>query len=558
MLYRELAETYEKLEATTKKLEKTEIVKDILLKSGNELRMVVYLLAGRVFPIWDKKETGVASNLMIKALSKSTGISEGTVTEIFRETGDLGKTAELLASKRKQKTLLTKTLTVREVFETIRKICYQEGSGSQERKLSLLARLLSFAEPLEARYIVRTVLEELRVGVAEGILRDAISLAFNVRPETVESAWFLNPDFGEIAELARKGEEALKNVGIKFGRPIMVLLAEKARSLEEALNAYENPAVEMKYDGARIIIEKDGDKIWLFTRRLENVTEQFPELVEYSKKCLPERCIVDGECIAVSESGRPLPFQVLSQRIQRKYGIDEVVKKIPVQMNLFDIIYLGDELLFETPFRKRRELLEKAVKTIPGKFQLAEHLRTKDLKKAEEFYRKSLELGEEGVMVKNLDAGYQPGRRVGYWLKVKPVMENLDLVIIGAEYGTGKRAGWFGSFILGCRDPDTGEFLECGMLGTGIKEKKTSDTDITFEELTELLKPLVVEEKDRTVRFKPKIVVEVAYEEIQKSPNYSSGFALRFPRFVRLRPDKSPEEADTIERISRLYESQRK
>jgi len=232
-----------------------------------------------------------------------------------------------------------------------------------------------------------------------------------------------------------------------------------------------------------------------------------------------------------------------------------MVKEIPIQVNLFDVVYCEGRELFSEPLEKRRKILEDIVTPIPGKFQLAERLVTKDLREAERFYKQALKAKQEGVIVKNLDAKYQPGRRVGYWLKVKPIMETLDLVITGAEWGTGKRANWLGSFVLSCRKGD--EFLECGMMGTGIKEKKTSPGDITFEELTEQLKPHIISEKGKEVKIKPKIVVEVAYEEIQKSPNYTSGFALRFPRLLRIRFDKSPEDTDDVERIEKLYHQQR-
>lgn len=561
MLYAILTETYEKLEATTKKLEKRDIISDLLKKTeSKDLEKTVLLLTGRVFPVWSEAETGVATQLMIKALTKSSGIKEKQIIKIFKEIGDLGLAAEKSIKEKTQTTFKTEKLTLEKVFETIKRIASETGKGSQERKLNLIANLLASAKPKEAKYIVRTVLEELRIGVAEGIIRDSIAKAYDVSAEAVENAWFLNPDYGEIAKIAKeKGEAGLKEVKIELGKPIMLLLAEKSPSLEKALKTYENPGFEIKYDGARIIIQKKGEKIWLFTRRLEDVTKNFPDIVKLAKKSLKaEKCIVDGECLAIDKTGKPLPFQALSQRIQRKYDIEKMVKEVPIQMNLFDILYLEEESLFEKPFRERRRLLEKVVVPIKGKFQLAEHLRTKDLKEAEKFYKKALDMGEEGVIVKNLDAKYQPGRKVGYWLKVKPVMENLDLVIIGAEYGTGKRTGWFGSFVLGCRDPDSGKYLECGMMGTGIKEKKTEDTDVTFKDLTKMLKPLVEKEEGKRVWIKPKIVIEVAYEEIQKSPNYESGWALRFPRFVRIRTEEKPaEQADTLERIKKLYKMQK-
>ncbi len=559
MLYSVLAETYERLEKISGKLEKTRIISELLKEtSANELERVVLLLNGSVFPAWSAQEIGVANQLMIRAIAKACGISEDSVLKKFKQTGDLGLAVEASCRDKKQKTFASKNLTVEKVFTNIQKLAMVSGKGSQEQKINLIAELLVSASPMESKYAVRTILGELRIGVAEGLIRDAIAQAFSVDVETLENAWFLNPDYGEIATIAKtKGGSGLKKVKIVLGMPMMVQLAEKSPSLKEALESFENPSLEYKYDGMRTIIQKKDWKIWVFTRNLEDVTRQFPDIAELCKKgILAKECVIEGETIGM-DGGMPLPFQHLSQRIQRKYDIDEMVKKIPIRINLFDATYLDGEMLLGKPLKERRKILEKIIKPVPGKFQLSEQRITRDLSEADKFYKKALADGNEGVIVKNLDAFYQAGRRVaGGWLKVKPTMENLDLVIIGADYGTGKRAGWFGSFVLGCRNEE-GKFLECGMLGTGVKEKKTLETDVTLKEFTKMLKPLIEKEEGNHVWFKPRIVIEAAYEEIQKSPSYSSGYALRFPRFVRLRPDKNAEQADTIKRIAHLYEMQK-
>jgi DNA ligase-1 len=479
----------------------------------------------------------------------------------FKKSGDLGLSVEELSKTKKQMTLGKKELLVDKVFENLKLIAKETGEGSQDRKINLIAELLAQASPKEAKYIIRTVLGQLRIGVAEGIIRDAIAEAFGVSPKVVEDAWFLNPDYGEIAEIAReKGEDGLKKVKIELGKPVMVLLAEKAPSLKDAIESFDRVALEYKYDGARMLIHKKDDNLWIYTRRLENITKAFPDVVKLCKANLKAKnCIVDGEALAINpKTKRPLPFQMLSQRIKRKYDIEKIAKNIPIELNLFDIIYLNGKFLFDLPLEERRKLLAKTVNEVPGKIQLAKQLITKDIKKAEKFYKEALKAGQEGLIVKNLEAKYHPGRRVaGGWLKVKPVLESLDLAIIGAVWGTGRRTGWLGSFILGCRDPDTGKFLECGMLGTGVKEKKTLPDDMTFADLSKLLKPSVESEKGNEVKIKPKIIIEVSYEEIQKSPTYSSGFALRFPRLLRVRFDKGPEEADDLERLKRIYEIQK-
>ena len=566
MFYEKIAEVYEKLETTSSKKEKTRILANLFRESPEDvLPKVVLLSQGLVYPKFLERELGVATQMLIKIIAKATGFKEKEVVEIFKETGDLGLTAEKCVEKRKQVVLFRKKLTVGYVFDTLRKLAEISGAGSQERKIKLLAGLLVSSSPKEARYITRTVLQELRIGVAEGIVRDAIAEAFLVREgmskneiekvkKIVERAWCLFPDFGEIARIAKtEGVEGLKKVKVKVGFPIMVMLGEKAESIEEVLKDYPKVAAEYKYDGMRAQCHKKGDKIWIYTRRLENVTQQFPDLVELCKKCLlPKECIVEGEVLAINpEDGSPLPFQVLSQRIHRKYEIERMVKEIPIQMNLFDVVYVDGEMLFDKKFLERRKILEKIVKVIPGKFQLAKQIISSDLKELERFYKEALDNKQEGIFLKVLDSEYMFGRHVGGWYKIKPIMETLDLVVVGATWGEGKRAKWLSSYVLACRDPDTGNFLRCGMMGTGLTEEQ-------FEEMTELLKPLIIKEEGKEVLLKPKVVVEVGYQEIQKSPKYESGFALRFPRLIRVRYDKGPEEADTLERVKNLFLSQGK
>jgi len=646
MEYSRLVESYEFLEKTGARLKKVEEIVSLLEEvPGELLREVTLLLQGAVFPAWSDNQLGIAQQLMVKAIAQVVGFQEKDIVKQFKKTGDLGLVIENLVSKKKQTTLLKRRLNVEKVFENLQKVASVEGKGSVERKLSLVTELMSFASPKEAKYIARTTLGTLRIGVAEGVIRDSIAKAFfsdalwdekkilevvrsvkgkrilaekgvlggiakkkkaekevaafrkynKVKEvdlkeiekvntwkveskadyillgneklgnrikkravDTVEMAWFLRPDYGEIAKIAKeKGLKGLERVGLKVGNPYQVLLSEKAPTLEDAIKTYDNPALEFKYDGARLSAHKSGNKVWLFTRRLENVTNQFPEVVELVKKGLKAReAIVEGEMVGFHK-GRPMPFQFLSQRIKRKYDIEKVAGKIPVQVNLFDVVFLEGKSLFSKPLKERWKTLKKIVKPLPGKWELAKHLETKDLKKAEAFYKDALKASQEGLIVKNLDAFYQPGRRVGFWLKVKPTLENLDLVIIGAVWGEGKRTGWLGSYVLGCRDPSTGKFLECGMIGTGIKEKEESG-GVTFKELTKLLKPLIEKEKSNKVTVRPKVVVEVAYEEIQKSPNYASGYALRFPRVKNLRTsDKTASQADTLERVEYLYKLQK-
>ncbi len=563
MKYLILAETYSELEKVPSKLKKTEIIANLFKETpANLLEAVTLLIQGRIFPSWSEKEIGVAEQLMIKAVAKATGVSAEDVVRDYKKSGDLGLTVETLVGKKRQRTLGAEQLTVKKVFENLQAISEHSGSGSQDRKLDLIAELLSQATATEARYIVRTVLEQLRIGVAEGLVRDAVASAYNVSADDVENAWNLLPDFGEIAKVAKEdGEKGLKKFKLRLGTPFIVQLAEKSPSLKEAIESFKKVILEYKYDGMRTILHKKGDKIWIFTRNLENITAAFPDIVQLAKKNIKaDDCVLDGETIGLDrKTGKPVPFQMLSTRIKRKYDIEKAAEEIPVDVNLFDIVYLDGKNLMDLPLEERKKYLAKSIKEVPGRFHVAESLVTTDLKEAEKFYKEALKAGEEGVIVKDLDALYVPGRRVaGGWLKVKPVMENLDVVIVGGTWGTGKRAGTIGSLHLAVRDENSGKFLECGMMGTGLKEKESEqEGSATLKEMTKLLKPLVESESGSSVRFRPKIVIEVAYEEIQKSPTYVSGFALRFPRFIRLRPDKSTGEADTIERVRILYRQQK-
>lgn len=544
-----LVDVYENLESTTKKLKKTEILANLYKNTEKDIiNKVVLLSMGIVYPK-GKEDLGIAQEMMQKAIQKAFGIDSSLISKKFKEYGDLGLVAENFAKKKKQMTLIKKILTVENVFDELRRLPKIVGEGSQEKKLHILTELLIHAKPKEAKYIVRIVLGKMRIGVAEGIVRDAISKAFNVDAELVEQHYNILGDYGSVSkQILEKGLET--EVKIKIGSPIRVMLAERAPNLKYAMNAFENKALEIKLDGFRAQIHKNNKKLWIFSRRMEDVTHQFPEVVEWLKIALKtKKCIVEGEIIAIDKkTGKPLPFQTLSRRIQRKYDIEKMVSEIPVQLHLFDCLLKENKNLMHVKLKKRWNVLKTIVNELKDKVLLVEHIETNDIEKAKKFYQYALSIGEEGVMVKNLDAHYQPGKRVGYWLKVKPIMEPLDLVIIGGKWGTGKRAKWVGSVMLGARKDDI--FLSTGMLGSGLTEDQ-------MKELTKRIKPLIIEEKGSEFKVKPKIVIEVAYEEIQKSPKYETGYALRFPRLLRFREDeKTPKDADTINTIKKLYKQQ--
>jgi len=540
MRYSQLAALYSKLEKTPGKLEKRNTLA-AFYKQCDELEKVVLLSMGLVSTT---EEMGLARGLVKRIVMKAYGASEKELTRKFKETGDLGKTAEFFAANKHQTTLSSKELTVEKVFDNLSKLPFVTGLGSQERKQQLMIELLSSSAPLEARYIVRTILGDMRIGVAAGIVRDAIALAFEKDPKEVEKIYDIVGDFGKVAEMARKGKLKAE---MAVGFPIRVMLADRAGSLEEAVGKFEKPAIEWKYDGFRIQVHKDCDKIKIFSRRMEDVTAQFPDIVKMAREGIRARqCIVEGEAVAI-KGGRPQPFQMLSRRIQRKYEIEKMVREIPVQINFFELIYLDGDSYMERPLAERWSELKKIICETQS-FRLADHLETKDAKEAKKFYAAALKAGQEGVIVKNLEAFYQPGKRVGFWLKVKDILEPLDLVVTGAEWGEGKRTQWLGSLILAARDGST--FKETGRMASGLTEEQ-------MESLTKILKKLIVREEGRIVKVKPEIVVEIGYEEIQKSPKYPSGYALRFPRLLRIRTDeKKPADANTVKDIEKMFSMQ--
>jgi len=949
MDYRKLVEVYKELEKTTKRLEKVEIISNFLKKSENiqDIKDVVYLLEGRVFPEWDERQIGISSQLMLKIVNQSSGENIERINKLWKKEGDLGKVIEVLFSNKKQTTLFRKKLSINKVVENIRKIPEFEGKGTVNKKIQLVVELLNNSDSDEARFIVNTVLENLRLGVALGIIRDSIAKSFNKDVKIIESKYNLITDYGEIAELAR--DNKLDNISMKVGRPIKVMLAIKLEDIKEAFDAlgrpaqclpkgsavYSNPKIvnieefvvgdkviglngkfqkvtkvfkrryggplvsitptylmpfdltpehriltirtnkcswstrnhlncrpncreqkygcrrlykkyrlewvkaldlnkdhflvfpkfketskfnidmskfydhklqyeqdkvrpfyynknvswikrfiklnknffelmgwylaegcltsdkrgvyfslskkeleeskrikyllkkvfslkadikerdhhleiachsiifgeflrrsfsekatkkviphfilysepdlikefilsyvkgdgniqkdriivstssrdiafqlsllltkldifpyireidnskgfgnnhiyhiiifgeqinkllpgyyckryhrqrywcdnnyfyipisklsvkpfngfvynletgdnsylvstlvhncEYKLDGFRLNIHKIRDKISLFTRNLEDVTEQFEEIIEVINKYVKaESFILDCEAVGYDpKTGKYLPFQSISQRIKRKYDIKEMAKKFPIEINVFDIIYYNGKNLMNKTLKERREILESIIKEEKEKIVLTKKLVSSNEEEIEKFYKEALNKGNEGIMIKNLESKYVPGRYVNGWVKIKPVLESLDLVIVKAEWGEGKRANWLSSFTLACKHEN--KFLDIGKVGTGIKEKGEG---VTFKELTKELKKYILEERGKTVILKPVLIVEVSYEEIQKSPSYSSGYALRFPRVLRIRSgDKSIEDINNIDDVKRIYNNQKK
>jgi len=563
MKYSKLSELYEELSGTTKRLEKIKILSKFLKHLAELDRDVMYLLLGDIYPEYDKRHIGISNQLAIKAISKATGIDEKKVTKEWKEIGDLGKVAEVLTAKRKQVTLHYHILTTEKVLENLRKLPELEGKGTVSKKISLITELLTSAPPSEALYLIRTLIGNLRIGVKESTIRDAMAAAFfdskKDATKKIQDAIDKSNDLAAVFDVTKKRKlKEFDKLHLQVGKPIKVMLAQKVKSLKDGFEKVGKPcAIEYKYDGFRMLIHKKDNDIILFTRRLENVTKQFPEVVDYIKKYVKGYSfILDSEAVGFDRKTKEYrPFQEISQRIKRKYDIEKLQEELPVEINVFDILYYNGKSFLNEPFEKRTALIKKIIRNHQYKIIHAKQIITGNEKRAKKFYKKSLKDNQEGVMMKNLKREYQPGSRVGHMLKIKPEEKDLDLVITGGIYGTGKRSGWLSSFILSCRDKK-GEFLEIGKVGTGIKEK--TEMGISFKELTEKLKSHITEEKGKKVKIKPKIVVSVTYQEIQKSPNYNSGFALRFPRFTALRPDKPLNEITTLEEIKKDFTAQKR
>ena len=555
MEYATLAAVYRSVEATQADTEKTAALADLFRDAGDLLPVVVRLARGKVYPRYAATDLGVSSSLTQAAVEKATGVDANRIEEWWKETGDLGAAAERAVAERTQQTLASTPLTVERVHDTLRELAEYEGAGSQERKVDAVAGLVSDADPAEARFVVRTALGHLRIGVGDGTVRDALAAASDVPVDAVERAHQLTNDVALVAETARdEGEAGLHELDVELFRPAEAMLARAADDLEAGLadvGTGDTAYLEVKYDGARVQLHKDGDDVRVFTRRMEDVTAQFPDAVEAIRAGVDtDRCILDGELVGYDpDTSDPVAFQRFSKRIKRKYGVEELAAEIPVTLHLFDCLHDGDSLLGE-PLAARLDRLDALIDPIPGDIERARHLTPDGPDAAETFYREALSAGHEGVMCKNPEAAYTPGRRVDTMAKVKPTMEPLDLVVTRAKYSEGRRSEQLGRLYLACYDADRDALREVGRLSTGY-------TDEELAALTERLEPLIRERDGRDVDLDPEVVLEAEYEEIQESTEYGSGYALRFPRFLGVREDLAPTDADTHERVERLYEEQR-
>ena len=578
MEYSKVAEKYEELEGISGRNEMTRVLAGLLRATPrDELPLLVYLTQGKLRPDYEGVELGLAEKLALRAVSSATGLSSEKVYSTYVKYGDIGTAAEELLNTKGQGTLFSERLTLNRVYNTLLRIARQSGSGSIELKLKELGSLLNDATPQEAKFIMRTVTGELRLGVADYTVLDAAASAFlggKGERGAIERAYNVHPDLGfVVATVAAKGLEGVQSINVEVGVPIRPMLAERLGSAEAIIKKMGDKVVaaEYKLDGERLQIHKDGKEVRLFSRRLESITGNYPDAAELVRAHVKAaRAILEAEVVAINEdTGEYLPFQELMHR-RRKYGVEQAIQDYPVALNFFDILYSGADIT-EKPYTFRRKKLEVTVEET-DRTRLVPAMRSSDPEKIENFMEEAIEDGCEGLMLKDLSSGYRAGARGFAWIKLKreyrsELTDTIDLVIIGAFHGRGRRAGKYGTYLLGAYDEKRALYTSVAKIGTGF-----SDADL--ERIPKLLMPYESHVKPADVEsnlvpdiwFRPHVVIETIAQELTLSPIHTAamgrirpraGISLRFPKFTgRIRDDKGPEDATTVEEIVSMYQKQ--
>ncbi len=543
MLFMDFSRVCEQLEGTAGRLDMIDIISRVLPDLAPErLPVFVRFVMGRIFPDWSSRKLGIGPNLLYIAIGYVAGMKKEEVVEKINTTGDAGLAIEELLLIKSQTTFFHEDLDIVRVYNELIAIADMEGKKSQREKLLAVRRLLANARPLEGRYLARIMLEELRIGVGEGSVRDAIAKAFAVDPALVEHAMQALNDTGEVARLAKLGPSALRDVHITLFHPVRMMLAQQG-TIADMIKEQGQIVAEYKYDGSRFQFHKKGNWARLYSRRLEDVTRSLPDVIEKLIPATDHDVILDGEVIAMKD-GKPMPFQSVLRRFRRRHDIAEAQGAIEMVPVVFDILSLDGETLINLPLTERRKRLESAVS-----LYLAPQVVSSDLKEIERTYKAALDAGHEGIMIKVPGSPYSPGQRGKNWIKIKPEVDTLDLAVIGAEWGEGKRAHVFGSFLVACQD--AGKLVPLSRVATGLSEEQLA-------EIYELLKDKVIRKSGKEVTFEPGLVFEVGYSELQVSPTYEAGFALRFPRVIRIRDDKGIPDIETLESIRERYQRQSK
>jgi DNA ligase-1 len=581
VLYEKLAQTYALIETTSGTMEKTRIFSELISETPSELvGTILALTINKLFPDWkDEPEMGVAEKMAIQILAVAASVDEAQIREDLRSSGDLGTTAETTLQSGGQTSLFPKDIGVQDVFDTFVKVARASGSGSSKEKISLLAGLLSDAKPLEARYILRSVTGTMRLGLGYMIIMDALSIAYvgdkSIRP-LIEYGFNVCSDLVSVAAvLAEEGVDGLKQLHASVGIPIRMMAAKKLSNSSEILEKLGGTAlVEYKYDGERVQVHKDADIVVLYSRRQEVITEQYPDVVEYVHDHIKaRRCVIEGECIAIDRStGGVRPFQELMRR-RRKTGIEEMRDEVPVAVRFFDILFLEDRDVTSLPMLERRQLLEGIIESCEEVDVTTGEVVTEP-SEMEDIFANALETGNEGVIAKAVhnESTYQAGSRSWLWIKLKAsykegFTDSVDLVIVGAMYGRGRRTGVYGAVLASAYDPVNDTYPTVCKIGTGF----TDEVFLEFKERLDALQldrrdPKVLSDIEADVWFQPAVVIEVLGDEITISPTHPAGrgqvegggLAIRFPRFTgRWRDDKEANQATTVADLIEAFESQR-
>ena len=565
------------MEATSSRNELTAHLVELFKNTpSHDLPRITYLMQGKLRPDFEGVELGLAEKLVSRSIAKSAGTTVSDVNERLKKRGDLGDAAAGVLERRSQTTFASAEMTVERLYETLVKIADTSGPRSQETKSRHVSSMLNDATPVEGKYIVKLLLGIMRLGVAENTILDALAITYAGSKESkieLENAYNVSSDLGRVAgAVATGGIDAVRSFGIRLHSPIRPMLADRVRSPEEAdVRLGKGFAAELKLDGERVQIHIGPDRTSIYSRRLEDIASYYPDIIKSVPGCLgADNAIIEAEAVAVKD-GRFLPFQELMHR-RRKHGVEEAVEKYPVSVNIFDILYLNGRDLMSEPYSERRKIMEGVVSSndtvtcIPSSYVSGKEL--------DGLMEDAFEAGAEGLMLKKLDSTYRAGSRGSNWLKLKReyregMGDSLDLAVVGAFHGKGRRTGTYGALLLAVYDPDSGRYESICKVGTGF-------TDESLAEIYRLLEPMIRDRVDPAVDsgmepdvwFKPSLVLEIGASEVSLSPTHRAGmgavrkdygFALRFPTFTgRFRHEKSPEQASTPSEAGSIYAAQNK